>query len=62
MGLKKRQLLECFHTLGDDPVLETFAHADDRAYDDGIIRTGNHIVHERLVELQGVNGKSRQVA
>ncbi len=37
IGLKKCQLLGCFHALSDHPVLETFTHADDRANDDSII-------------------------
>jgi hypothetical protein len=36
MELKKCQLLCCFHTLSDDPMLETATHANDRASDDGV--------------------------
>src|SRR2546430_752849 len=62
MGLKKCQLLWCFHTLTDHPVLEAFTHADDRANDDSVVGTGNDIAHERLVHLHGIDGKSSQIA
>src|ERR1700688_3600427 len=62
MGLKESQLLYGFHSLSDDTLLETLGHTDDRANDDRITRFGKDIVHERLVEFQGVNGKSSQIA
>src|ERR1700730_4265335 len=62
MGPKKFQLLYGFHSLSDDTLLETLGHTDYRANDDRIIRFVHNIVNKRLVEFQGVNGKSSQVA
>ncbi len=62
MGLKKRQLLLCFNTLSDHSLLEAFGHANNGLDDDSFIWAGIDFMQERLVELQCVDGKSRQIA
>jgi hypothetical protein len=58
MGPKERQLLLVFHALSYHPVLQGPSHANNGANDDSIVGTRNDIVHERLVQLYGINGKS----
>jgi hypothetical protein len=57
LGQEKCVLLRRFHTLRDNVLIETFAYADHGTNDDGVIWVANHIAHERLVNLQGIDRK-----
>src|SRR5450759_5195180 len=61
-GLKKSELLFCLHALGNHPMFETSSHVDHCTDNRGIVGIEKEIVHERLVDLQGVDRELRQVA
>ena len=55
------QLLLRFHALGNDPLLEVASHADHGADDGRVVRIGRQILHEGLVDFQGVDRETLQV-
>ena len=46
LGLQEGQLLLCFDTLGDYPLLETLANRDDGSDDDGFIGSAVNVMYE----------------
>ena len=54
-------LFRRFHTFRNDAKLEAFTHVDDGADEGGIVRVSGHLVDERLVDLQGMNGELPQI-
>src|SRR6202043_3226507 len=62
LGPKEDELLLRLHALGDDPLLQALAHADRFADDGSIVWVGGDPLHERLVDLEGVDRKPLQLA
>jgi hypothetical protein len=61
LGLKEGELFSCLHSLSNDPLLEALAHADRCADNQGIVWIGGEALHERLVDLEGVDRKLLQL-
>src|SRR5271170_6925000 len=57
MSLQESHLLLRFHALRHDPEIQAAAHADNRADNRRIVRSGGDLVDERLVDLEGVDLK-----
>ena len=60
--LKECQLFMCFHALGNDPQVQTSAHADHRGHDGRLVRSGGDLTDERLVDLEGIDREPPQIA
>jgi hypothetical protein len=62
VSLKKHQLFLSFHALSNDPQLQASAHADHRRHDGRLAGGGGDLTDERLVDLEGIDGKPSKVA
>ena len=62
VSLKKCQLFLRFHALGNHPKLKAPAHADHCLHDDRLVGNGGDLADERLVDLEGIDGKLSKIA
>jgi hypothetical protein len=60
--LEKRQLLGLFHALGHDPQVQAARHADHGRDDRRVVTARTDLSNEGLVDLQGIDGETPQVA
>src|ERR1700730_12539963 len=62
VSLKEGRLFLRFHALGNDAQLQASAHADDGGHDGGLVGGGGDLTDERLVDLEGIDGKLSKIA
>ena len=58
---KQFSLFGGFNTFGHDEHVQAAAHVDHRVHDAGVVRVGRQIAHERLIDLQGIDGKALHI-
>src|SRR5450755_4290205 len=62
VSLEKCQLFLCFHALSNHPKLKASAQPDHCLHDDDFVGYGGDLTDERLVDLEGINGKLPEIA
>ena len=59
--LKRCERFGCFYALCNDGYLQIFSHGNHGTNDGGMVRAACHLMHERLVNLQGIDRKLIQI-
>src|ERR1700733_6179974 len=62
VGLEEGEFFRGFDTFGDDAEIQAAAHADDRGYDGGFVGSGGDLANEGLIDFEGVDRKSPEIA
>jgi hypothetical protein len=62
VSAKKRQFLQSFDALRNDPQLETPGHADHRFHDGCIVTSIADLTDKRLIDFDGVDRKLSKIA
>src|ERR1700675_1560059 len=62
VGPKVGPLLLRFYALGNHDMLETLAHINYGADHRGFVGVGTDLIHKRLINFQGIEGKPPEIA